>query len=109
MKRFSKKAFVVEEALSRIVNVCGICVRRLFPIPFHCIKRDFFSGIRTALLESEEHVCYTCKQSDVSPDNLIANKFLRQVTHHLSAFQYVVGFLLFYFTVKKIFNASCRL
>lgn len=37
-------------------------------------------GIRTALLDSEEHICYTCKQSDVSPDNLIANKFLRQVT-----------------------------
>ncbi|XP_056442520.1 E3 ubiquitin-protein ligase RBBP6-like isoform X1 [Gadus chalcogrammus] len=36
--------------------------------------------IRTSLLDSEEHVCYTCKQSDVSPDNLIANKFLRQVT-----------------------------
>lgn len=39
-----------------------------------------FSGIRTALLDSEEHVCFSCKQSDVSPDNLIANKFLRQVT-----------------------------
>uniref|UniRef100_A0A3B4Z4Y0 RB binding protein 6, ubiquitin ligase n=1 Tax=Seriola lalandi dorsalis TaxID=1841481 RepID=A0A3B4Z4Y0_SERLL len=36
--------------------------------------------IRTALLDSEEHICFTCKQSDVSPDNLIANKFLRQVT-----------------------------
>ncbi|CAF93960.1 unnamed protein product, partial [Tetraodon nigroviridis] len=38
--------------------------------------------IRTALLESEEHVCYTCKQSDVSPDNLIANKFLRQAVNN---------------------------
>uniref|UniRef100_A0A674APH7 RBBP6 ligase n=1 Tax=Salmo trutta TaxID=8032 RepID=A0A674APH7_SALTR len=35
--------------------------------------------IRTSLLESEEHVCPTCSQSDVSPDALIANKFLRQV------------------------------
>ncbi|TDH02711.1 hypothetical protein EPR50_G00155420 [Perca flavescens] len=34
--------------------------------------------IRTALLDSEEHVCPTCSQSDVSPDTLIANKFLRQ-------------------------------
>ncbi|XP_054463672.1 E3 ubiquitin-protein ligase RBBP6-like [Anoplopoma fimbria] len=34
--------------------------------------------IRSALLDSEEHVCPTCSQSDVSPDNLIANKFLRQ-------------------------------
>uniref|UniRef100_A0A6Q2WZ19 RBBP6 ligase n=1 Tax=Esox lucius TaxID=8010 RepID=A0A6Q2WZ19_ESOLU len=34
--------------------------------------------IRTSLLESEEHVCPTCSQSDVSPDALIANKFLRQ-------------------------------
>ncbi|XP_042361431.1 E3 ubiquitin-protein ligase RBBP6-like isoform X2 [Plectropomus leopardus] len=34
--------------------------------------------IRTTLLDSEEHVCPTCSQSDVSPDTLIANKFLRQ-------------------------------
>uniref|UniRef100_A0A8C6VSA6 Retinoblastoma binding protein 6 n=1 Tax=Nothobranchius furzeri TaxID=105023 RepID=A0A8C6VSA6_NOTFU len=40
--------------------------------------------IRTFLLDSEEHICFTCKQSDVSPDNLIANKFLRQVV-----FQYL--------------------
>ncbi len=37
------------------------------------------AGIRTCLLESDEHVCPTCKQSDASPDALIANKFLRQV------------------------------
>ncbi|NXL54357.1 RBBP6 ligase, partial [Podilymbus podiceps] len=35
--------------------------------------------IRTALLESEEHACPTCHQTNVSPDSLIANKFLRQV------------------------------
>ncbi|MED6268013.1 hypothetical protein CHARACLAT_017935, partial [Characodon lateralis] len=34
--------------------------------------------IRTTLLESEDHLCPTCGQSDVSPDTLIANKFLRQ-------------------------------
>ncbi|AWP05381.1 putative E3 ubiquitin-protein ligase RBBP6-like [Scophthalmus maximus] len=38
--------------------------------------------IRTALLDSEEHICFTCKQSDVSPDNLIANKFLRQAVNN---------------------------
>uniref|UniRef100_UPI003AAC2CD3 uncharacterized protein n=1 Tax=Centroberyx gerrardi TaxID=166262 RepID=UPI003AAC2CD3 len=38
--------------------------------------------IRTALLESEEHVCPTCSQSDVSPDALIANKFLRQAVNN---------------------------
>ncbi|XP_061882581.1 E3 ubiquitin-protein ligase RBBP6-like [Entelurus aequoreus] len=38
--------------------------------------------IRTTLLDSEEHICYTCKQSDVSPDNLIANKFLRQAVNN---------------------------
>lgn len=41
-----------------------------------CVSR---SGIRTALLDSEQHTCPTCKQSNVSPDTLIANKFLRQV------------------------------
>lgn len=34
--------------------------------------------IRTALLESEDHTCPTCHQHEVSPDALIANKFLRQ-------------------------------
>lgn len=37
--------------------------------------------IRTALLDSEDHVCPTCSQSDVSPDTLIANKFLRQAVN----------------------------
>ncbi|XP_057716747.1 E3 ubiquitin-protein ligase RBBP6 isoform X2 [Corythoichthys intestinalis] len=38
--------------------------------------------IRTALLDSEGHVCPTCNQSDVSPDTLIANKFLRQAVNN---------------------------
>ncbi|XP_072224572.1 E3 ubiquitin-protein ligase RBBP6 isoform X2 [Leuresthes tenuis] len=38
--------------------------------------------IRNALLDSEDHVCPTCGQSDVSPDTLIANKFLRQAVNN---------------------------
>ncbi|KAJ0000803.1 hypothetical protein NQD34_005823 [Periophthalmus magnuspinnatus] len=38
--------------------------------------------IRTALLNSEDHICPTCNQSDVSPDTLIANKFLRQAVNN---------------------------
>lgn len=38
--------------------------------------------IRTTLLDSDEHVCPTCGQSDVSPDALIANKFLRQAVNN---------------------------
>ncbi|XP_061604854.1 E3 ubiquitin-protein ligase RBBP6 isoform X2 [Phyllopteryx taeniolatus] len=38
--------------------------------------------IRTALLDSEEHICPTCNQADVSPDTLIANKFLRQAVNN---------------------------
>ncbi|XP_056606880.1 E3 ubiquitin-protein ligase RBBP6-like [Triplophysa dalaica] len=34
--------------------------------------------IRSCLLDSEEHVCPTCKQSCVSPDSLNINTFLRQ-------------------------------
>ncbi|KAG7239496.1 hypothetical protein INR49_028967 [Caranx melampygus] len=37
--------------------------------------------IRNTLLDSEEHVCPTCSQSNVSPDTLIANKFLRQAVN----------------------------
>ncbi|XP_077411745.1 E3 ubiquitin-protein ligase RBBP6 isoform X2 [Vanacampus margaritifer] len=38
--------------------------------------------VRTALLDSEGHICPTCNQSDVSPDTLIANKFLRQAVNN---------------------------
>ncbi|KAM6905355.1 E3 ubiquitin-protein ligase RBBP6 [Xenentodon cancila] len=38
--------------------------------------------IRTALLDSEDHVCPTCGQLEVSPDTLIANKFLRQAVNN---------------------------
>lgn len=49
-----------------------------------CADTEFVSpsGIRTALLDSDQHTCPTCKQSNVSPDTLIANKFLRQVNDH---------------------------
>ncbi|KAK2543928.1 hypothetical protein Q9966_002777 [Columba livia] len=39
-------------------------------------------GIRTALLESEEHTCPVCHQTDVSPDSLVANKILRQAVNN---------------------------
>ncbi|KAM6225517.1 LOW QUALITY PROTEIN: E3 ubiquitin-protein ligase RBBP6-like [Spheniscus humboldti] len=38
--------------------------------------------IRTALLESEAHTCPLCHQTEVSPDALIANKFLRQAVNN---------------------------
>ncbi|XP_055008893.1 E3 ubiquitin-protein ligase RBBP6 isoform X2 [Boleophthalmus pectinirostris] len=38
--------------------------------------------IRSALLDSEDHVCPTCNQPDVSPDTLIANRFLRQAVNN---------------------------
>ncbi|KAM6200296.1 LOW QUALITY PROTEIN: E3 ubiquitin-protein ligase RBBP6-like [Sarcoramphus papa] len=38
--------------------------------------------IRTALLDSEEHTCPTCRQTDVSPDALVANKCLRQAVNN---------------------------
>lgn len=43
-----------------------------------CDRLD--AGIRTCLLDSDEHVCPTCKQSHVSPDALNMNTFLRQVS-----------------------------
>lgn len=35
------------------------------------------TGIRTFLLESEEHECPDCNEKDVSPETLIPNRFLR--------------------------------
>ncbi|CAL9693825.1 unnamed protein product [Knipowitschia caucasica] len=40
--------------------------------------------IRTALLDSDDHVCPTCDQAEVSPDTLIANKFLRQAVNNFT-------------------------
>jgi hypothetical protein len=40
-------------------------------------QRSLYSGIRTVLLESEDHECPDCKEKDVSPDTLIPNRFLR--------------------------------
>lgn len=55
------------------------CQKGKVLLTFESLNCLVATGIRTCLLESEEHVCPTCKQSDVSPDALIANKFLRQV------------------------------
>ncbi|XP_059690764.1 LOW QUALITY PROTEIN: E3 ubiquitin-protein ligase RBBP6-like [Gavia stellata] len=38
--------------------------------------------IRTVLLDSEEHTCPMCHQTDVSPDSLIANQFLRKAVNN---------------------------
>lgn len=40
------------------------------------IKR-FQTGIRTHLLDSEEHKCPACSTINVSPDNLLPNRYLR--------------------------------
>nr|CAB3265457.1 E3 ubiquitin-protein ligase RBBP6 [Phallusia mammillata] len=37
--------------------------------------------IRNALLDSETHQCPTCHKENISPDSLIANKFLRQAVN----------------------------
>ncbi|XP_037112404.1 E3 ubiquitin-protein ligase RBBP6-like isoform X3 [Syngnathus acus] len=49
--------------------------------------------IRTTLLDSEGHVCPTCNESDVSPDTLIANKFLRQAVNNFKKEKDVTGSL----------------
>uniref|UniRef100_A0A668A9P2 RBBP6 ligase n=1 Tax=Myripristis murdjan TaxID=586833 RepID=A0A668A9P2_9TELE len=51
--------------------------------------------IRSSLLDSEEHICFTCRQSDVSPDDLSANEALRQVSgsHMLTLLTGLVRFL----------------
>ena len=39
------------------------------------------SGVRTQLLETEDHVCPTCGTPDVSPDSLIPNQSLRKAAN----------------------------
>lgn len=76
------------------------------------------SGIRTALLESEYHTCPTCNQSKVSPDTLIANKFLRQVnwqidkcifTKCLAVWNRLNMFARFSFSRNKVTFLICNL
>ncbi|XP_028292178.1 E3 ubiquitin-protein ligase RBBP6-like [Gouania willdenowi] len=64
--------------------LCPICAKLMIDaVLIPCCGNSYCDEcIRTALLDSEDHVCFTCKQSDVSPDNLIANKFLRQVVNN---------------------------
>ena len=40
------------------------------------------TGIRETLLDTEDHVCPSCKESSISPDGLIANKFLRTAVNN---------------------------
>jgi hypothetical protein len=37
----------------------------------------YYLGIRSILLESENHECPTCHETSVSPDTLIPNRYLR--------------------------------
>lgn len=44
---------------------------------FKLIKK-FVTGIRTVLLESENHQCPDCKEIGISPDTMIPNRYLRK-------------------------------
>ena len=48
------------------------------------IFSESFSGIRNHLLESEDHECPHCHETDVSPDKLIANKHLRSAVRNFT-------------------------
>ncbi|KAG7270969.1 hypothetical protein CRUP_012459, partial [Coryphaenoides rupestris] len=57
--------------------ICGETLHDAVLIP--CCGNSYCDDcIRSALLESDEHVCPTCDKAEVSPDTLVANKFLRQ-------------------------------
>jgi E3 ubiquitin-protein ligase RBBP6 len=49
----------------------------------------FFSGVRTALLESEDNECPECKEKGTSPGSLIPNRFLR---NSVNAFRNETGY-----------------
>ncbi|KAM8825637.1 uncharacterized protein ACB058_021468 [Synchiropus picturatus] len=74
----SKKEAVPEELLCLI---CRDLLSDAVVIP--CCGNSYCDDcIRSTLLDSEEHTCPTCGQSGVSPDTLIANKFLRQAVNN---------------------------
>ncbi|NXT44964.1 RBBP6 ligase, partial [Pelecanoides urinatrix] len=64
--------------------LCLICKEIMTDaVVIPCCRNSYCDEcIRTALLESEEHTCPTCHQTDVSSDALIANKFLRKAVNN---------------------------
>ncbi|XP_054861335.1 E3 ubiquitin-protein ligase RBBP6 isoform X2 [Amphiprion ocellaris] len=61
--------------------ICGDLLSDAVVIP--CCGNSYCDDcIRTTLLDSEDHDCPTCGQSDVSPDTLVANRFLRQTINN---------------------------
>ncbi|XP_028313242.1 E3 ubiquitin-protein ligase RBBP6-like [Gouania willdenowi] len=63
--------------------LCPICTKLMIDaVLMPCCGNSYCDEcIRTALLDSEDHVCFTCKQSDVSPDSITANYYLRKVVN----------------------------
>ncbi|XP_028304292.1 E3 ubiquitin-protein ligase RBBP6-like isoform X2 [Gouania willdenowi] len=82
------KQSLAEEGADPIPDnlLCPICTELMIDaVLIPCCGNSYCDEcIRTALLDSEDHVCFTCKQSNVSPDNLIANKFLRQAVNNFN-------------------------
>ncbi|XP_048060200.1 E3 ubiquitin-protein ligase RBBP6-like [Megalobrama amblycephala] len=66
--------------------LCLICKDLLTDaVMIPCCRSSYCDEcIRMCLLESDGHVCPTCRQSDVSPDSLAANTVLRQEVNHFS-------------------------
>ncbi|XP_051985536.1 E3 ubiquitin-protein ligase RBBP6-like [Xyrauchen texanus] len=66
--------------------LCLICQELMTDaVVIPCCRNSYCDEcIRTCLLESDEHVCPTCKQSDVSPDSLNANVLLRQKVNNFT-------------------------
>lgn len=70
-----------------IVPCCGysFCDNCEFRLSLECQTtptgwshiKPVFSGIRTVLLESEEHICVACQET-VSPDSIVPNLALRR-------------------------------
>ncbi|RWS16066.1 E3 ubiquitin-protein ligase RBBP6-like protein [Dinothrombium tinctorium] len=63
-----------------LIHCCGnsYCDECMFLFSFFAFPLLFiFAGIRTNLLESEQHECPTCNTTGISPDTLIPNRFLR--------------------------------
>lgn len=44
---------------------------------FYVAFRNYFTGVRTALLDSEDNECPECNEKGSSPGSLIPNRFLR--------------------------------
>lgn len=64
---------------------------------WHDHSDNVSTGLREILLESDDHMCPSCKETNVSPDKIVPNRSMRlAVTNFLNDTGYTKVFVMLY-------------